>query len=91
VLRLPRHVVVGLDRRETDTCLANVDNAVRHGLANGATGFLFTDWGDFGPWQHPPASYLGFAAGGANRFQWPSETTSAVPSTTLMAVSSSIA
>jgi hypothetical protein len=79
------------DRRETDTCLATVDNAVRHSVTNGGTSFLVTDRRDIVPWQHPPASYFGFAAGGANRFQRPSETTSAVPSTTLIAVSSSIA
>jgi hexosaminidase len=49
----------------TDNCLANIDGAVRHGLANGATGCLVTDWGDNGHWQHLPASYLGFAAGAA--------------------------
>ncbi len=49
----------------TDNCLANVDSAVRHGLANGATGCLVTDWGDNGHWQHLPASYLGIAAGAA--------------------------
>jgi hexosaminidase len=37
----------------------------RHGLAHGATGFLNTDWGDNGHWHHPPASYLGLAAGAA--------------------------
>jgi hexosaminidase len=49
----------------TENCLANIDGAVRHGLANGAAGCLVTDWGDNGHWQHPPASYLGFAAGAA--------------------------
>jgi hexosaminidase len=49
----------------TTNCLANIESAARNGLARGATGFLVTDWGDNGHWHHPPASYLGLAAGAA--------------------------
>lgn len=49
----------------TTNCLTNIESAVRHGLAHDATGFLNTDWGDNGHWHHPPASYLGLAAGAA--------------------------
>lgn len=36
-----------------------------HGKRNGAVGYLITDWGDFGHWQHLPVSYAGFAYGAA--------------------------
>lgn len=48
---------------KTDNALANLRNAAENGLANGAIGYLITDWGDGGHWQFEPASYLGFAYG----------------------------
>lgn len=47
----------------TENCLKNIENAASNGLAQGATGFLNTDWGDNGHWQYLPVSYLGFLAG----------------------------
>ena len=47
----------------TDNCIGNIHNAAKNGVANGAVGFLITDWGDNGFWQYLPVSYLGFAAG----------------------------
>ena len=38
---------------------ANVLDAAESGLAAGARGFLLTDWGDNGHWQHLPVSFLG--------------------------------
>jgi hypothetical protein len=52
----------------TDNCIANLQDAAKQGLANGAIGFLNTDWGDVGHLQYLPASYLGFAAGAA--YSW---------------------
>src|SRR5690606_30151479 len=43
--------------------LANMRNAAEHGIANGAEGFLLTDWGDGGHWQFLPVSYLPFIFG----------------------------
>jgi hexosaminidase len=36
---------------------ANIDAAIRAGLAAGADGLLLTDWGDNGHWQQLPVSY----------------------------------
>lgn len=47
----------------TDNALANMRNAAEHGIANGAEGFLLTDWGDGGHWQFLPVSYLPFIFG----------------------------
>lgn len=47
----------------TANCLKNIENAATNGLAQGAVGFLNTDWGDQGHWQYLPVSYLGFLAG----------------------------
>ncbi|HOE66009.1 MAG TPA: family 20 glycosylhydrolase [Candidatus Hydrogenedentes bacterium] len=47
----------------TDNAVKNLRNAAENGLANGAIGYLITDWGDCGHWQYLPASYLGFAYG----------------------------
>lgn len=47
----------------TDNALANMRNAAEHGIANGAEGFLLTDWGDGGHWQFQPVSYLPFVFG----------------------------
>lgn len=49
----------------TDNALANIRNAVEHGLKYGAVGVLNTDWGDLGHWQPLPVSFLGFAYGAA--------------------------
>lgn len=42
---------------------ANMIGAAR--AASGAAGFLVTDWGDNGNWQHPPIAWPGFALGAA--------------------------
>ena len=47
----------------TDNAMANLLNAAENGLANGAIGYLVTDWGDGGHWQFAPASYPAFAYG----------------------------
>lgn len=52
----------------THDALENCKKAAACGLANGAIGYLNTDWGDLGHWQYLPISYLGFAAGAA--FSW---------------------
>ena len=49
----------------TDNAVANLRNAGENGLANGAVGYLVTDWGDGGHWQFLPVSYLGFSYGAA--------------------------
>jgi hexosaminidase len=52
----------------TQNALGNLFNAAQNGLKYGASGYLITDWGDFGHWQVLPVSYLGFVAGSA--FSW---------------------
>lgn len=52
----------------TDNAIANLKFAAVHGLANGAIGYLITDWGDYGHLQYLPVSYLGLAAGAA--YSW---------------------
>jgi hypothetical protein len=52
----------------TDNMIANAKSAASCGLANGAAGYLMTDWGDHGHLQYLPISYAGFAAGAA--FSW---------------------
>ncbi|MFN8466059.1 MAG: family 20 glycosylhydrolase [Caldilineaceae bacterium] len=50
----------------TDNCIANIREAARCGLTNGAIGLLNTDWGDTAGFRHYlPVSYLGFAYGAA--------------------------
>ena len=49
----------------TDNAIANLKSAAACGVANGAIGYLNTDWGDIGHLQYLPISYLGFAAGAA--------------------------
>lgn len=49
----------------TDNMLANLRSAAIHGKNNGAIGYLITDWGDHGHWQHLPISYAGFVYGAA--------------------------
>jgi hypothetical protein len=52
----------------TDNALGNLRNAAENGLKHGATGYLNTDWGDYGHWQYLPVSYLGFGVGAA--YSW---------------------
>ena len=47
----------------TDNAVENLRNAAENGFANGAIGYLVTDWGDNGHWQAPATSYLGYAYG----------------------------
>lgn len=47
----------------TDNAMANLRNAAVNGLANGAVGYLITDWGDGGHWQFLPVSYAPFLYG----------------------------
>lgn len=51
----------------TRNAVENLRAAARAGLRYGATGYLVTDWGDYGHRQYLPASYgpLTFAAGAA--------------------------
>ena len=49
----------------TDNMMTNLRSAAIHGKNNGAIGYLVTDWGDFGHWQHLPISYTGFVYGAA--------------------------
>ncbi|HIF39704.1 MAG TPA: hypothetical protein EYQ74_01225 [Planctomycetes bacterium] len=43
--------------------LANVSLAAEAGRQHGASGYLVTDWGDFGHWQPEAISWLGHVAG----------------------------
>ena len=49
----------------TDNALGNLAAAAREGQRNHASGYLITDWGDFGHLQPPCVSYPGFLAGAA--------------------------
>jgi hypothetical protein len=49
----------------TSNALGNLWNAAESGQAHGAIGYLITDWGDNGHWQHLPVSFLGYAYGAA--------------------------
>jgi hypothetical protein len=49
----------------TENMLLNQRNAAEAGLKYGASGYLNTDWGDYGHLQYLPFSYPGFAAGAA--------------------------
>ncbi|RPJ29018.1 MAG: glycoside hydrolase [Chloroflexi bacterium] len=49
----------------TDNALANLRSAAESGVKHGASGYLNTDWGDYGHWQAWPVSYLGMIAGAA--------------------------
>jgi len=58
----------------TTNALANLRNAAEAGRRHGATGYLITDWGDYGHRQYWPASWVPLVAGacaawggGANR------------------------
>ena len=68
--RLPYHVCPGTSTwlslaGRTSNAMANLEAAARAGRANGASGMLVTDWGDFGHWQPWPVSFLGLAYGAA--------------------------
>jgi hypothetical protein len=47
----------------TDNMLANIESAAKHGLANGAEGFLLTSWGDGGNHQPWPLMNAGIVYG----------------------------
>ncbi|HEX4053342.1 MAG TPA: family 20 glycosylhydrolase [Tepidisphaeraceae bacterium] len=47
----------------TDNMLANQCAAAQAGLAHRASGYLNTDWGDYGHLQYLPLTYAGLAAG----------------------------
>ena len=49
----------------TDNAVGNLWNAAENGQAQGALGYLITDWGDNGHWQPLPISFLGYAYGAA--------------------------
>lgn len=49
----------------TTNMLKNLEAAARIGLGQGATGYLVTDWGDYGHRQTLPVSYGGFLYGAA--------------------------
>jgi hypothetical protein len=49
----------------TENAIGNLRSAAENGLRHGADGYLITDWGDYGHWQPPSVSYLGFAYGAA--------------------------
>jgi hypothetical protein len=51
-----------------DNALANLAEAARAGAEHGASGYLITDWGDFGHLQPPPVSWPALVAGAA--FAW---------------------
>jgi len=52
----------------TDNAIGNLRSASENGSKHGATGYLNTDWGDYGHWQALPVSYLGLAVGAA--YSW---------------------
>jgi hypothetical protein len=52
----------------TDNAIGNLKLAASCGVANGAVGYLNTDWGDLGHHHYLPISFLGFAAGAA--YSW---------------------
>ncbi|MDH6372029.1 hexosaminidase [Paenibacillus sp. PastF-3] len=49
----------------SDNMFANLRSAAIHGKNNGSIGYLITDWGDHGHWQHLPISYTGYVYGAA--------------------------
>jgi len=49
----------------TVNCLGNLEAAAKVGLKHGATGYLMTDWGDYGHRQYPPVSEIGIVMGAA--------------------------
>ena len=55
-----------------DNALANLSEAALAAAEHGASGYLITDWGDFGHLQPPPVSWPPLVAGAA--FAWNPET-----------------
>ena len=51
-----------------DNALANLAEAARAGAEHGASGYLITDWGDYGHLQPPPVSWPALVAGAI--FAW---------------------
>lgn len=51
-----------------DNALVNLAEAARSGAAHGASGYLITEWGDWGHLQPPPVSWPPLVAGAA--FAW---------------------
>ena len=49
----------------TATAVANIRRAAESAVRYGAIGYLNTDWGDNGHWQHLPVSFAGYAYGAA--------------------------
>ena len=49
----------------TANALGNLWSAAESGKTHGAIGYLITDWGDHGHWQHLPVAFLGYAYGAA--------------------------
>ena len=47
----------------TTTAVANIRRAAEGAVRYGAAGYLNTDWGDNGHWQHLPVSFAGYAYG----------------------------
>lgn len=56
---------VGISGRY-DVAIANTQLAAKHGLANGAAGYLNTWWGDFGHWQPLAVNDPGIVSGAAS-------------------------
>ena len=52
----------------TDNALANLASAAKHGRAQGAAGYLVTDWGDHGHLQPPIVGQAAWVAGAC--FSW---------------------
>ena len=79
---IPYYVVPGTSSwnsllGRTDNALENLRNAAFNGFANGAKGFLVTDWGDGGHWQFIPVSFAPFAYGAA--LSWAMEANRDIP------------
>jgi hypothetical protein len=69
--RVPYYVCPGTSSWNTltgriDNATRNLGGAARAGLAEGAVGYLVTDWGDHGHHQYLPISYPGFLLGACN-------------------------
>jgi hexosaminidase len=60
----------------TRNCLDNLRNAAAAGRRHGASGYLITDWGDFGHRQYLPVGYAGFLYGAA--VSWCGETNATI-------------
>ncbi|MCX7916980.1 MAG: family 20 glycosylhydrolase [bacterium] len=53
-----------------ENCRVNLLNAAINGSRYNAKGYLITDWGDNGHWQHLPISYPGFLYGAGVSWCW---------------------